>query len=256
MTAKFDSEIVVIITGASSGIGQQAAKIFTQRGVTKFCLTSKFDLVETKKLCLSVNDKVEFVIVKGDITKPELREQIFNETIQKFERVDILVNNAGRGIVGNILDMTMEQYQEIFDVNVTATVHLSKLCLPYIRKVKGNIVTTSSNAAHKNMPQLGFYSMSKAALNMFTKALAQEEGPNGVRVNAVNPGATNTPFIASVGITPEELMQSAKTTHPIGRMADPEEIAKVLVFIASDDASYMTGSCVLCDGGLMCYNPI
>ena len=65
MTAKFDSEIVVIITGASSGIGQQAAKIFTQRGVTKFCLTSKFDLVETKKLCLSVNDKVEFVIVKG-----------------------------------------------------------------------------------------------------------------------------------------------------------------------------------------------
>ena len=75
------------------------------------------------------------IVFSGDITKPELREQIFNETIQKFERVDILVNNAGRGIVGNILDMTMEQYQEIFDVNVTATVHLSKLCLPYIRKI-------------------------------------------------------------------------------------------------------------------------
>ena len=77
-----------------------------------------------------------------------------------------------------------------------------------------------------------------------------------MRVNAVNPGATNTPFIASVGITPEVMMESVKTSHSIGRMADPEEIAKVLVFVASDDASYMTGSCVLCDGGMMCQNLI
>ena len=77
-----------------------------------------------------------------------------------------------------------------------------------------------------------------------------------MRVNAVSPGATNTPFIASVGMKPDELMESVKTTYPIGRMAEPEEIAKVMVFLASDDASYMTGSCVICDGGMMCQNSI
>ena len=117
-----------------------------------------------------------------------LCEKIVEECIAKFGRIDILFNNAGFTIFGRIFDQSIESYQTIFDVNLKSTVCLTKLCIPYLRETKGNIVNNSSVLATTPVEQMGFYCMSKAALDMFTKCIALEEGKNGIRANNVNPG--------------------------------------------------------------------
>ena len=136
-------------------------------------------------------------------------------------------------------------------------VALTKLCLPYLRKNKGSIVITSSNLAIRPAVEYTFYCMSKAALDTFTRCMAAEEGKNGIRINNVNPGLTDSGLAEKVlgEAKAAKFFEDAKS-FPVPRAAYPEEIANVITFVAGRKASYMTGSCVVTDGGLICYNPV
>ena len=130
--------------------------------------------------------------VSGDLTDLKTCDKIVSETVDKFGRIDILVNNAGMGFLGSVRDAPIEQFQEVFDLNVKQVVYMCKLCLPYLEKTKGNIVNVSSTVALKSYANSANYNMSKAALDMFTMTLAAEEGERGIRVNGVNSGIVNT----------------------------------------------------------------
>ena len=127
---------------------------------------------------------------KGDLRTEGIFEEIVNNCIQKFGRIDILVNNAGLSLCGLLADHPIEAYETVFDVNLKSAICLTKLCIPYLRESKGNVVNTSSILANVPLETFGYYCMSKAALDMFTKCIALEEGKNGIRANNVNPGKT------------------------------------------------------------------
>ncbi|XP_075263707.1 meso-2,3-butanediol dehydrogenase-like [Convolutriloba macropyga] len=273
----FSDEKVVIITGASSGIGQDTAVKFVEKGITKLCLNGRNGegLDKTKQDCVAANKEAEVLLVQGDLLTEGLCEKIVEECIAKFGRIDILFNNAGFTIFGRIFDQSIESYQTIFDVNLKSTVCLTKLCIPYLRETKGNIVNNSSVLATTPVEQMGFYCMSKAALDMFTKCIALEEGKNGIRANNVNPGTKTlsnrkeryfgisksalgiigTPFGVNSGIPKEfieQFWERLTKEQPTGRIGNAQDVASLVTFIASSEADFMSGSSVVTDGAISC----
>ncbi|XP_075262555.1 putative oxidoreductase SERP2049 [Convolutriloba macropyga] len=280
----FSDEKVVIITGASSGIGQETAVKFVEKGITKLCLNGRNieGLQKTKQDCLTANKDAEVLLVQGDLLTEGLCEKIVDNCIAKFGRIDILFNNAGFTIFGLLSDQPIKTYDTIFDVNLKSTIRLTKLCIPYLRETKGNIVNNSSVLATTPVENMGFYCMSKAALDMFTKCIALEEGKNGIRANNVNPGKkrsaiTNncfalyqtgiktagrnfegiigTPFGVNSGIPKEfidEFWARQTKEHPIGRIGNAQDVASLVTFIASSETDFMSGSSVVTDGAITC----
>ncbi|XP_075262556.1 3-oxoacyl-[acyl-carrier-protein] reductase FabG-like [Convolutriloba macropyga] len=253
----FSDEKVVIITGASSGIGQETAVKFVEKGITKLCLNGRNGegLEKTKQDCLAVNKDADVLLVQGDLRSEGICEKIVNGCIAKFGRIDILFNNAGLTKIGLIVDQPIENYETVFDVNVKSAIRLTKLCIPYLRETKGNIVNNSSILANTPIESMGYYCMSKAALDMFTKCIALEEGKNGIRANNINPGnyrIIETPFVVNAGI-PKELYEQAwaklRKDHPIGRLGFGQDVASLVMFVASEQADFMSGSSVVMDGG-------
>ncbi|XP_075263236.1 putative oxidoreductase SERP2049 [Convolutriloba macropyga] len=253
----FSDEKVLIITGASSGIGQETAVKFVEKGITKLCLNGRNaeGLEKTKQDCLAVNKDAEMVLVQGDLRTEGIFEEIVNNCIQKFGRIDILVNNAGLSLCGLLADHPIEAYETVFDVNLKSAICLTKLCIPYLRESKGNVVNTSSILANVPLETFGYYCMSKAALDMFTKCIALEEGKNGIRANNVNPGLIGTPFSSNTGFPQEYLEQyweKVRKDHPVGRMGVAQDIASLITFVASNEADFMSGSSVVMDGAITC----
>ena len=133
----------------------------------------------------------------GDLRKEGLCEKIVSDVIEKFGRIDVLFNNAGMTIFGFIADQSIETYETVFDVNLKSAIRLTKLCIPHLRETKGNIINNSSILGQTPIENMAYYCMSKAALDMFTKCIALEEGKNGIRANNINPGKTNKQSLTS-----------------------------------------------------------
>ena len=256
---EFSPEQVAIITGACSGIGAAVAKQLAEKGLGHMTITglTADGLEKTKQSVLNAKSNAQVYTVHGDLRTTGFCEQLVQETVSRFGRIDVLVSNAGWSSAGSVYDQSVEVYQEIFDINVTPAVKLTKLCLTYLRQTKGTIVITSSHLAIKPSANFAYYCMSKAALDMFTRCVASEEGHNGVRINNVNPGLTDSGFPQKV-LGEEKAAQIFEDSKnfPIARGADPSEIANVITFLAGNKSSFMTGSCVVADGGLICYNPL
>ncbi|XP_075242105.1 dihydroanticapsin 7-dehydrogenase-like [Convolutriloba macropyga] len=255
---EFSPEQVAIITGACSGIGAAVAKQLAEKGLGHITITglTSDGLEKTKESMLSANPTVEVHVLEGDLTTEGFCEQLVKETVDKFGRLDVLISNAGWSKPGPLFMQTMGNFEKIFDVNVKPAVKLTKLCLNYLRERKGSIVITSSILGIQPCANTTFYCMSKAALDMFTRCMAAEEGQNGVRINNVNPGLTDSGFTEkSLGaVRAAKLIEGAKTL-PVGRAAEPYEIANVITFLAGKRSSFMTGSCVVVDGGFTCLTP-
>lgn len=248
---------VCVITGAASGIGRATAKLFIEEGA--FLIISDIDekgLKETYQQLENAEKRVSSMTV--DVRKPEQVREMIEFAIDKYGRIDVLIVNAGVVRVGPIDDFPDEDYDLLIDVNLKGTYYTCKYAIPYFKKQEfGSIITLASVAAHIGQVNHANYCSTKAGVLGFTKALALDMAPYNVRVNSVSPGATNTPMLQSDvakqakdrGVDYEVVKNEFEQEGVLGRWADPEEIATGILFLATDDASYMTGADLRLDGG-------
>ena len=190
--------------------------------------------------------------VVGDITKVESIKKLVEYMKTKFGKLDILVNNAGCSPIKPLKELKIEDYDNTFYLNVRALVNVTIECLPLIIKSKGNILNVSTVGATHRWPDYSMYVGSKAAIENFTRCWALELAKDGVRVNAVAPGPTETNLWNIPNLSPEALKnvkQSVTMTIPLGRFGKPEEIANVALFLVSNEASFITGAIYNADGG-------
>lgn len=248
------SNKVVLITGASSGIGAETAKEFSKLGA-KIVITgrNKDNLAKVAKECEEVSpDKREPLVIIADMNNENDVENIIKTTIDNFKKLDILINNAGVLESGSIESTSLEQYDRVMGTNVRSPYHLTMLAAPHLVKSKGNIVNVSSVTGMRSFPNVLAYCMSKAALDQFTRCVALELAPKGVRVNAVNPGVIVTGLHKKGGMNDEQyeaFLKKCAETHAIGRPGEAKEVSSVIVFLASEGASNITGATLPVDGG-------
>lgn len=240
---------VVLITGASLGIGAATAVHLAQLGASlSISGRNKDNLNKVAEQC----GKSKPFIVTGELTNETDVKNIIDLTIKHYGKLDVLINNAGILESGSIESTSLEQYDNVFNVNVRSVYQLTALAVPHLIKTKGNIVNVSSVTGLRSFPNCLAYCMSKAALDQFTRCIALELGPKQVRVNAVNPGVVITNLHRSSGMDEEQLktfFEHAKETHILGRPGDVTEVAKSIAFLASDDATFITGATLPVDGG-------
>lgn len=248
---------VCILTGAASGIGRATAKLFAQEG--GILIISDIDekgLKETYNLLGDMKERASFM--KVDVRKPKEVKEMIEFTINKYGRIDVLIVNAGVVRVGPIDDFSDEDYDLLIDVNLKGTFYTCKFAIPHFKKQKfGSIITLASVAAHIGQVNHANYCSTKAGVLGFTKALALDMAPYNVRVNSVSPGATDTPMLQSDvakqakdrGVDYEVIKKEFEEQGVLGRWAQPEEIATGILFLATEDASYMTGADLRLDGG-------
>lgn len=240
---------VVIVTGASSGIGRATATMAAERGAkVSFVARRKAEL--TAQSSTFNRDQVE--IIAADVTREPDRERIVKQTIERFGGIDILVNAAGVIANGTIENTSLKDWDSMFDLNLRSVFHLIQLALPSIIQRKGNIVNVSSVTGIRSFPNVLAYCVSKAGVDQLTRCAALELGPKGVRMNAVNPGVVVTNLHRAGGMGEEnytKFLEHSKTTHPIGRVGTPGEVAELILFLASDRAGWITGGTYSIDGG-------
>lgn len=250
---------VVIITGASSGIGAAVAIKFAEEGANVVLIArNQNKLKEVVTKCERHGGKV--LVVIADVTKSEDIKNIIEQTINQFEKIDILVNNAGIIRTAAVWDENaMDVFDSVMATNLRSVVHLTNLTAPHLMKTKGNVVNISSIAAVDAMnPTFFAYCTSKAGLDQFMRSAALDLSPKGVRVNSVNPGPVRTDFEQNFGVTKSEadsFWDKTKSWSTLDRVAEPEEIADLVLFLASDKAKSVTGSSYLIDNGCLLKRP-
>lgn len=220
-----------LITGGSKGIGEAIAQRFIKEGAKVIV----FDLEKPKY-------DVEFHQV--DISDEEQIKKAFHQ----IKELDILVNNAGIYLRASVEQTTKEQLARIIDINFKGTYFMCKHALPLLKKSKGNIINIASGLGIVPEPESPAYCSTKAAIIMLTKCMAQEYAGQGIRVNAILPGSIDTPLLRNAVSSQKEFDEYSKM-NPMKRVGKPEEVANVAVFLASEEASYVTGGMYSVDGG-------
>ncbi|XP_013145890.1 PREDICTED: uncharacterized oxidoreductase TM_0325-like [Papilio polytes] len=244
----FDNK-VVIVTGSSSGIGATAALAFAKEGANVVIVgRNEEKMKNVSNKCESFGKKP--LVIKADVSKDDEAKKIIDETINQFGKLDILVNNAGLFVPNDITkDNFMEGYDHVMNVNLRAQVYITHLAIPHLIKTKGNIVNISSIAGTSTSTASSIlsYAVSKAGLNHFSRGVALKLAEYGVRVNTISPGPTRTDILdnSSAPITWDNFLDM----NPLKRVSDPEEIADLILFLASEKARGITGSEYISDNG-------
>lgn len=238
---------VVLITGASSGIGYGTAEHFAKLGASLALVgRNGNNLSEVIRKCAGTPTLPIVADVNSDA------KRIITTTIAHFGRLDVLVNNAGIGAKSSIESKSMESYDSVMTTNVRSVYELTTYAVPYLIATKGNIVNVSSVAGLRAFPVILTYCISKAALDQFTKCISLELAPKGVRVNSVNPAVIKTNFHKNMGFDEEEYslyLENCKKSHAMGRVGEVHEVAEAIAFLASDAATFITGTLLPVDGG-------
>jgi NAD(P)-dependent dehydrogenase (short-subunit alcohol dehydrogenase family) len=243
------SDQIVLITGALTGIGRAAALAFAKEGAS-VVVSGRKD-AEGKALEAELSALgVKAAFIRADVRHEDEVRNLIDKTVARFGRLDVAVNAAGtEGKPGPVTEQTAESYAATFDTNVLGTLismkHELRVMLP---RGAGSIVNISSTYGHEGAKGASLYAASKHAVEGLTKSAALEAAPSGVRVNAVAPGPTETGMLNRFTGTAERKAALAARV-PLGRVADPDEIARAIVFVASKGASFMTGQIVTVDGG-------
>ena len=188
----------------------------------------------------------------ADVTEHSQVDRLVSETIQHAGQIDVLVNAAGIIKNGTIENTTMDDWDRMMDINVRSTFNLMQKCIPHLQKTKGNIVNVSSITGLRAFPGVLAYCVSKAAVDQLTRCTALELAPQGIRVNAVNPGVVETNLHKRGGMPREDydkFLANAANTHPLGRPGKPQEVAELIYFLASEKAAWITGVTYEIDGG-------
>lgn len=240
----------VLVTGATSGIGRAAALKFAAEGARVAMVGRKRDALEAVRGAASAGDRV--LTVEADVTREEDVRRAVAATASAFGGLDVVVCAAGVIGTGSIETTSPELWDDMMAVNVRSVYRLVQLALPALLARKGNVVVVSSVNGQRSFPNVLAYCCSKAAVDQFVMCASLELAPRGVRINAVNPGVTRTNLHRRSGMSEADyaaFVERSRTTHPIGRIGEPEEVADAILFLASDHAAMITGNCVFVDGG-------
>jgi NAD(P)-dependent dehydrogenase (short-subunit alcohol dehydrogenase family) len=244
-------EKVAVITGASSGIGRASAVAFSRAGASVVAVgrnESELNFLrdESRDLAGSVRPHL------ADITESSQVDRLISDTVDHLGRIDVLVNAAGIIKSGTIETTTLDEWDRMMNINLRPMFALMQKCVPHLEATKGNIVNVSSVTGTRAFPGVLAYCVSKAGTDQLTRCTALELAPKGIRVNAVNPGVVVTNLHKRGGMNEEDyakFVENAKNTHPIGRAGTPEEVADLILFLASDKAGWITGATYEIDGG-------
>jgi len=249
---------VAIITGANSGIGRATARLFGREGAKVLCC----DIQETisPRIDQLIKDKEggQAVFAHVDVTKQEDLDRMVKTALDSFGDVDILYNNAGAGVRKKLHEHTDEEWNFVLDTNLNAMFRGARAVLPhFIQKKSGNIVTTASTFGLLASPEYPGYCATKAAIVNLTREMALDYGPLGIRVNCICPGAIETPRFRGFpprptlgeGMTEEQRKTMGGSNKALLRMGRPEEIAYGVLFLVSEEASFVTGHALVVDGG-------
>jgi NAD(P)-dependent dehydrogenase (short-subunit alcohol dehydrogenase family) len=242
---------VAVITGAGSGIGRSCAIEFAKAGAT--VIVADINLQGAEETVQKIKDNGRTAMaVKTDVSQPESVIKLVELTIKAYSKIDILVNDAAIQINKTIEHTTFLEWNQQLSINVGGIFLCSKYFLPYLRETKGNIVNMSSVNGYFVEPMCAGYCTTKAAIIGLTKAMAIDHGNEGIRVNCICPGYIDAGLAEGyfqAQPDPAKAREEAGKLHALWRIGRPEEVGRVAVFLASDDASFMTGSSVVVDGG-------
>ncbi|MGW0192398.1 SDR family NAD(P)-dependent oxidoreductase [Nonomuraea sp. NPDC003201] len=230
-----------IVTGGGSGIGLAVATLLAERDMTV--------------ACLDLNPPGEpFIGIKVDVADDAQVRAAVAEAAERLGGIDVLVNNAGIGAQGTIEDNPDSEWQRVFDVNVLGMVRVARAALPYLRQSEhASIVNTCSIAATAGLPERALYSATKGAVLSLTLAMAADHIREGIRVNCVNPGTADTPWVARLldkADDPEGERAALNARQPMGRLVSAEEVAAAIAYLASPEAGATTGTALAVDGGM------
>jgi 2-keto-3-deoxy-L-fuconate dehydrogenase len=229
-----------VVTGGGSGIGLAAARLLASRGA--------------RVAVLDLNPGDEFTGLKADVTDDASVRVAVAEAAGRLDGIDILVNNAGIGAIGTVADNPDEQWHHVFDVNVVGLVRTSRAALPYLRaSAHAAIVNTCSIAAVAGLPRRALYSATKGAVLALTLAMAADHIHEGIRVNCVNPGTADTPWIGRLlaqAADPAAERAALAARQPMGRLVSADEVAAAIAYLASPAAASVTGTALAVDGGM------
>ncbi|MCA9897617.1 MAG: SDR family oxidoreductase [Anaerolineales bacterium] len=237
---------IAIVTGGASGMGAATARELAAAGAQVVIVD------RNGALAAEVAQEIGAETAVGDISDPDFCQQVVDEVVERYGRLDILVNAAGIIVRADALGTSNAQWQQVMNVNVSGIFYLSRAAVAVMKQQgKGVIVNFGSIWGGVGAAGVVAYCASKGAVHQLTRAMALDHVKDGIRINAVCPGEVNTPMLASERSEPvtEEILQRIASTVPMERLADPVEIARVVLFLASDDASYMTGAMVNVDAG-------
>ena len=239
---------VAIVTGGGSGIGRAVAELFAREGARVVVADYKTDL-GTETVEAIKRDGGDAMFVQVDVSSSAQVERLVDATLSTYEGIDILLNNAGILLFGTVLDTDESDWNRVVSINLTGTFLVSKAVLPHmITRGGGSIINvTSSTGAHDAGPNTAAYVSSKGGVALLTRAMAIDHAKDNVRVNAIAPGPTDTPMLRNA-LSPHQLAAFA-ATFPMGRLGRPEELASAVLFLACDEASFVTGAILAVDGG-------
>jgi NAD(P)-dependent dehydrogenase (short-subunit alcohol dehydrogenase family) len=246
MATAFDGK-VVLVTGAGTGIGRAVAHRFADDGANVVILGRTADtLQETAR----GSDRISYHV--ADLDQDDDIDRVLDAIRARFGQLDVLVNNAGWAPVTPISDATMSEYDRVFGINVRALVNLTMRALPLLKPSRGNVVNMSSVITKNHLPNMSLYAGTKAAVEIMTQIWAKELATDGVRVNAIAVGSIETPIYDKTELDADAAkkhMDDIRKAIPQGRFGQPEDIAAVTAFLASEQAGFVTGSIYGVDGG-------
>lgn len=242
---------VALVTGASSGIGRACALLFAEEGYSVALVARRQDIL---------NQVVEEIRARGgqgkafcaDLTVDGDIEHLVKNVVEQLGGIDVLINAAGIILNGTVENTSLKDWDRMFEVNLRAPFYLMRCSVPHLAKRKGAVVNVSSVNGLRAFPNVLAYCVSKSGVDQLTRCAALELAPKGIRVNAVNPGVVMTELHRTSGMDDDaysEFLERSKTTHPLGRVGRPEEVAELILFLASERAGWITGACVPIDGG-------
>ena len=245
---------VAVITGAASGIGKSTSLLFGQEGAKVMCVDINGEGAE--RVAHQIADTGgEAASLTVDVAREEDVQRMVHEAVERWGRLDVLYNNAGIGVGGPVTQVTEEEWDRLIDINLKGVFLGCKHAIPEMLKQGGGaIVNTASDAGLRGIAWLSTYCASKGGVVLLTKSLAVEWAQQGIRVNCVCPGVIQTPilepFLSQAGTGREEVLKRMAQMHPLGRVGQPEEVAQAVLFLASEEASFITGVALPVDGGL------
>jgi NAD(P)-dependent dehydrogenase (short-subunit alcohol dehydrogenase family) len=241
---------VALITGAGGGIGRATAELFVREGAS--VAVADYDLAAAQRTCAAIEAQCpgrKAVALAADVAQPEQVEAMVQATVQAFGGIDILFNNAGILIFGAVTDTTIADWRRVMAVNLDGVFLCSKAVIPHMRaRGGGSIINmSSSTGAHDGNGNAAAYVTSKGGVTLLTRCMAIDHAADQIRVNAIAPGPTDTPMLRRI-MSPAEMAAFA-ATFPARRLGQPQEIAAAALFLASDEASFVTGAVFAVDGG-------
>jgi 3-oxoacyl-[acyl-carrier protein] reductase len=241
---------VAIVTGASKRIGASIARHLADEGAAVVVNYASSRADADRVVADITRNGGQAIAVQANVAKQADVDRLFAETKKAFGRLDVLVNNAGVYAFAPLEDVTEDDFRKMFDINVLGVLLASKAAARYFGDAGGSIVNISSLVSTLAPATSAIVSGSKAAVDAVTRALASELGPRNIRVNAISPGTVETEGVHAAGFMESDFLKDSVAKTPLGRLGQPDDIARVAMFLASSDAAWVTGATLLATGGL------